>query len=287
VKNESDVLRKISHFRKNRLATAGFIVALALIIISLLAPLIAPYNPEEPDLDKKLVPGFWKGNWEHPLGTDNLGRDLLSRIIYGGSISLKVGYIVIAITAVFGTLIGVISAYFGKVVDIVLMRVVDIFLAFPPLLLALAIAAALGTGIEKAMLAIAVVYIPGMARIVRGTVLSVKTLSYIEASRALAGRNIWIIVRHILPNILPSALVYLTLLLADAILYTAALGFLGIGIEPSIPEWGAMLSSGRDFLLLGQWWVTVFPGIMIVLAVFSFNVIGDGLREAFDTKLWR
>jgi ABC-type dipeptide/oligopeptide/nickel transport system permease subunit len=287
LRRESNFFRRITAFKKNRLAVAGFVVALILIIISIFAPLLAPFNPEEPHLEKKLVPGFWKGNWEHPLGTDNLGRDILSRIIHGGAISLKVDNIVIAITAVFGTIIGVISAYFGKVVDIVLKRIVDIFLAFPPLLLALAMAAALGTGIEKAMLAIAIVYIPGMARIVRGSVLSVKNLSYVEASRALAGGNSWIIIRHILPNILPAALVYLTLLLADAILYTAALGFLGIGIEPSTPEWGAMLSGGRDFLLLGQWWVTVFPGIMIVLAVFSFNVIGDGLREAFDTKLWR
>jgi ABC-type dipeptide/oligopeptide/nickel transport system permease subunit len=287
LKKETQFKRRISQFKKNRLAVAGFFVALALIIISITAPFMAPYDPEEPELEKKLVPGFWAGNWNHPLGTDNLGRDLLSRILYGGAISLKVGYIVIAITAVCGTLIGLISAYFGRVVDIIIMRIVDIFLAFPPLLLALAMAAALGTGIEKAMLAIAIVYIPGMARIVRGSVLSVKNLSYVEASRALAGSNFWIITRHILPNILPAALVYLTLMLADAILYTAALGFLGIGIEPSIPEWGAMLSGGRDFLFLGQWWVTVFPGIMIVLAVFSFNVIGDGLREAFDTKLWR
>ncbi len=265
----------------------GFFIAVMLILISVLAPLIAPYDPEEPYLEKKLQPGFWAGNWEHPLGTDNLGRDLLSRILYGGAISLKVGYIVIIITAAVGILVGLFSAYFGKTIDIIVMRIVDIFLAFPPLLLALAIAAALGTGIEKAMLAIAVVYIPGMARIVRGSVLSVKTLQYVEASRALAGGNFWIITRHILPNILPSALVYLTLLLADAILYTAALGFLGIGIEPSIPEWGAMLSGGRGFLLAGQWWITVFPGIMIILAVFSFNVLGDGLREAFDTKLMR
>jgi len=269
------------------LAVPGVYIALALIIISIFSPLPAPYDTIEPQLENKFQPGFWAGNWEHPLGTDNLGRDLLSRIIYGGSISLKVGYMVILITVLFGTILGVVSAYFGGIIDIIIMRIVVVFPAFPPLLLALAIAASLGTGLENAMLAIALVYIPGMARIVRGSVLTVKTLSYVEASRALAGGNSWIITRHILPNILPSALVYLTLLLADAILYTAALGFLVVGIEPSTPERGAMLSQGRDFLLMGQWWVTVFPGIMIVLAVFSFSIIGDGLREAFDTKLWR
>lgn len=275
----------IHEFRKNKLAVIGFYVAVGLILLSVLAPVLAPHNPLEPNLASKLLPGFWQGNWNHLLGTDNLGRDLLSRIIYGGAISLRVGYVVILITAVFGTLLGVVSAYYGGVVDMLVMRVVDVFLAFPPLLLALAIAASLGTGLEKAMLAISLTYIPGMARIVRGSVLTVKTLPYVEASRALGASNGWIIVRHILPNILPAALVYLTLLLADAILYTAALGFLGVGIDPSTPEWGAMLSGGRDYLLMGQWWVTVFPGIMIVLAVLSFNLFGDGLRESLDSKL--
>lgn len=275
----------IQQFKKNKLAVAGFYIAVFLMLISICAPLLAPHNPIVPDLGTRLSPGFWTGNWDNMLGTDNLGRDILSRIIYGGAISLKVGYIVILITAIFGTILGVSSAFFGGIIDIVIMRVVDVFLAFPPLLLALAIAASLGTGLENAMMAISLAYIPGMARIVRGSVLTVKTLPYIEASRALGANSFWIITRHILPNILPPAIVYLTLLLADAILYTAALGFLGIGIDPSTPEWGAMLSGGRDFLLMGQWWITVFPGIMIVLSVLSFNLFGDGLRESLDSKL--
>jgi ABC-type dipeptide/oligopeptide/nickel transport system permease subunit len=274
-------------FSRNRVAVVALVVALLLAVLSIAAPAVAPHDPVEVNLEQELQPGFWAGNWTYPLGTDNLGRDILSRLLYGGAISLRVGYMVIGLTALFGTLLGLISAYFGGLVDILMMRVIDVFLAFPPLLLALAIAAALGTGLENAMLAIAIVYIPMMARVVRGSVLGVKNQSFIEASRALAAPNRWIMIRHILPNVLPASLVYLTLLLADAILYTAALGFLGIGIEPSTPEWGAMLSQGREFLLLGQWWVTVFPGLMIVFAVLSFNLVGDGLREAFDSRLHR
>ncbi|MCF7914322.1 MAG: ABC transporter permease [Spirochaetaceae bacterium] len=284
---QSEFLQKLTIFRKNRLAMVALFVAILLVVLALFASFISPYDPVSTDLENKLLPGFWAGNWDHPLGTDNLGRDLLSRILHGGAISLRVGYMVIAVTAFFGTLLGIVSAYYGGVVDILIMRVIDVFLSFPPLLLALAIAASLGAGLENAMFAISLVYIPQMARVVRGSVLKVKTNSFIEASRALAGGNMWIMGRHILPNIFPSALVYLTLLLADAILYTASLGFLGIGIKPSTPEWGAMLSSGKEYLLMGQWWVTVFPGIMIVLAVLSFNLVGDGLREAFDSKLKR
>jgi len=281
----SEFTQAIKQFKKNRLAVLGFYMAIALMLISILAPLISPHDPLALDLVNKLKPGFWEGNYHNFLGTDNLGRDILSRIIYGGAISLQVGYMVILITTIFGTILGLVSAYFGGVIDIIIQRVVDVFLAFPALLLALAVAASLGTGIEKAMLAISLTYIPGMARVVRSSVLTVKTLPYVEASRALGGSSTWIITRHILPNILAPAVVYITLLLADAILYTAALGFLGVGIDPSTPEWGAMLSTGRDFLLMGQWWITVFPGIMIVLAVLSFNLFGDGLREALDSKL--
>jgi ABC-type dipeptide/oligopeptide/nickel transport system permease subunit len=284
---QNEFLQRLSIFKKNRLAMAAFFVAVLLIILSVAAPLISPYDPIETDLLNKLKPGFWAGNWDNPLGTDNLGRDVLSRILYGGAISLRVGYMVIAVTAIFGTLLGLVSAYYGGLADIIIMRFMDVLLSFPPLLLALAIAASLGAGLENAMFAISLVYIPQMARVVRGSVLKVKTNSFIEASKALGSGNIWIMVRHILPNVFPAALVFLTLLLADAILYTASLGFLGVGIKPSTPEWGAMLSTGKEYLLMGQWWVTVFPGLMIVFAVLSFNMVGDGLREAFDSKLKR
>lgn len=284
---QNEFLQRLSIFKKNRLAMAALFVAVLLIILSVAAPLISPHDPIETDLLNKLKPGFWAGNWDNPLGTDNLGRDVLSRLLYGGAISLRVGYMVIAVTAIFGTLLGLVSAYYGGLADIIIMRFMDVLLSFPPLLLALAIAASLGAGLENAMFAISLVYIPQMARVVRGSVLKVKTNSFIEASKALGSGNIWIMVRHILPNIFPAALVFLTLLLADAILYTASLGFLGVGIKPSTPEWGAMLSTGKEYLLMGQWWVTVFPGLMIVFAVLSFNLVGDGLREAFDSKLKR
>jgi len=284
-KADSEFMQIIRVYKKSKLAVAAFVVVVFLMVIAVIGPSLAPHDPILVSLDKTFQPGFWAGNFEHPLGTDNLGRDIYSRILTGTGISLKVGYAVIAITALFGLLIGLVSGYFGGVVDIVIMRFIDVLLAFPPLLLALVIAATLGTGMEKAMLAIAIIYIPSLARIVRGSVLSVKEMPYVEASRAMGGGNTWIIMGHVLPNIITPVIVYLTLLLGDAILYTAALGFLGVGIDPSTPEWGAMLSGGRDFLLLGKWWITVFPGVMIFLAVLSFNLFGDGLREAVDSKL--
>lgn len=281
----SEFKQIITVYKKSKLAVAAFFIAVILMVLALIGPYIAPYDPVEINLSQRFEPGFWEGNTEHILGTDNLGRDMFSRIIAGARISLSVGYAVIAITAVAGMFIGLVSGYFGGVVDIVIMRFIDILLAFPPLLLALVIAATLGTGLDRAMLAIAIIYIPSLARIVRGSVLTVKEMPYVEASRAMGGGNIWIILGHVLPNVITPVIVYLTLLLGDAILYTAALGFLGVGIDPSSPEWGAMLSGGKDFLILGQWWITVFPGIMIFLAVLSFNLFGDGLREAVDSKL--
>ncbi len=282
---DTEFMMFIKQFKKNRLAVLAFFVALALVFIALLGSRLTAFDPLSTNLDARLLPGFWADNYENMLGTDGLGRDLLARLLYGAKISLKVGYTVIIITAFVGIILGIISGYYGGILDMLIMRVVDIVLAFPPLLLALVIVAALGTGIEKAMLAIAIVYIPGLARIVRGSVLTVKELPYIEATLAMGGGHFWIMLRHVLPNIITPTVVYLTLLLGDAILYTAALGFLGVGIDPSIPEWGAMLSGGKDYLLLGKWWVTVFPGIMIFLAVLSFNLLGDGLREAMDAKL--
>jgi peptide/nickel transport system permease protein len=285
VKPRTFFRESVKQFKKNKLAVFSFYLVILIMLLGVFAPLIALEDPVEPNLDNKLQPGFWAGNVDQPLGTDALGRDIFSRILYGTQISLKVGYIVITIAAVFGIFLGVISGYYGGVVDMIVMRITDIFLSFPALLLALSVVAVLGTGLEKAMLAIALIYIPMVARIVRGSVLTVKELPYIEASRAQGAKNYWIILGHIVPNILAPVIVYLTLLLADAILYTSALGFLGIGIDPSTPEWGAMLSGGRDYLLLGYWWVSVFPGLMIMLSVLSFNLFGEGLREALDPKM--
>lgn len=283
--SQSFLSKPLRNFKKNKLAVVSLVLVVGIMLLGLLAPLIAIEDPIEPNPARQFQPGFWANNFDNPLGTDELGRDVFSRIVYGTQVSLKVGYIVIAITAVFGTLLGLISAYYGGWVDNIIMRITDIFLSFPPLLLALVVVAILGTGLENAMLAISLVYIPQMARVVRSAVLSVKELPYVEASRSLGAKNRFIIFRHILPNILAPSVVYLTLLLADAILYTSAFGFLGIGIDPSTPEWGSMLSSGRDYIILGDWWITVFPGIMIALSVLSFNLLGDGLREALDPKM--
>ncbi len=281
----SELKQVIIVYKKNKLAVVAFFIAVILMILAIIGPYISPHDPLEISHTNRFEEGFWDGNTEHILGTDNLGRDIFSRILHGTRISLSVGYAVIAITAVVGLFIGLISGYFGGVVDIVIMRFIDILLAFPPLLLALVIAATLGTGLDRAMLAIAIIYIPSLARIVRGSVLTVKEMPYVEASIAMGGGKLWIIMGHVLPNVLTPVIVYLTLLLGDAILYTAALGFLGVGIDPSSPEWGAMLSGGKDYMILGKWWITLFPGIMIFLAVLSFNLFGDGLREAVDSKL--
>lgn len=281
----SELKQVITVYKKNKLAVAAFFIAVILMILAVIGPYISPHDPFEISHTNRFEEGFWDGNTDHILGTDNLGRDIFSRILHGTRISLSVGYAVIAITAVVGLFIGLISGYFGGVVDIVIMRFIDILLAFPPLLLALVIAATLGTGLDRAMLAIAIIYIPSLARIVRGSVLTVKEMPYVEASMAMGGSKLWIIMGHVLPNVLTPVIVYLTLLLGDAILYTAALGFLGVGIDPSSPEWGAMLSGGKDYMILGKWWITLFPGIMIFLAVLSFNLFGDGLREAVDSKL--
>jgi ABC-type dipeptide/oligopeptide/nickel transport system permease subunit len=275
----------VKQFKKNKLAVASLFLVVFIMLLGVMAPYIALEDPVEPSPENRLQPGFWTGNFDNPLGTDELGRDIFSRIVYGTQISLKVGYTVVVIAAIFGILLGLISAYYGGIIDLILMRITDIFLSFPPLLLALTVVAILGTGLENAMLAIALIYIPQLARIVRSSVLTVKELPYVEASRSLGAKNYFIIFGHILPNILAPSVVYLTLLLADAVLYTAALGFLGVGIDPSTPEWGAMLSNGRDYIILGYWWLTVFPGMMIAISVFAFNLFGDGLREALDPKM--
>lgn len=271
----------VREFKEDKLAVASLGFILVIILAGIFAPFIALHNPTDPSLEHKLQPGFWAGNFEYPLGTDQLGRDIFSRIVYGTRLSLKVGLIVLLITAFLGILLGIVSAYYGKAIDLLLMRITDIFLAFPPLLLALAVVAVLGAGLTNAMIAISLVYIPEMARVVRGSVLSVKQLPYIEASKTIGTGDLTIMIEHILPNVFTSSIVFLTLLLADAILYTSSMGFLGIGIDPSTPEWGAMLSSGKDYLLIGYWWLTVFPGLVICMSVLSFNLLGDGLKEAF------
>ena len=253
------------------------------ILMAIFAPLIAPYDPLQQDLIDKFAPP----SREHLLGQDELGRDILSRIIYGARISLTAGLASVAIATGVGTIIGVVSGYFGRLPDSVLMRLMDVLLAFPPILLAIVIVSILGPSLTNAMLAIGIVFIPQIARVVRSAVISVRERDYIEAERALGAGNAQIVFSGVLPNSMAPLIVQSTLTLATAILDVAALSFLGLGARAPTPEWGAMLTdafrSGFGVFVEGQHAI-IFPGVAIALCVLSVNFIGDGLRDALDPR---
>jgi peptide/nickel transport system permease protein len=267
-------------FRRNKLAFAGFIIISIYILLALTAPLVSPYDPYEMRGDQVLQ----GPSAEHFLGTDQFGRDILSRIIYGTQISLQVGLISVSISLFFGVLIGVVAAYYGSWVDSILSRVTDVMFSFPDILLALAIMAVLGPSLTNLMIAIGIVYTPIFSRIARGAVLAMKDSLYIEAAKSMGVGNLTIMRRHILPNSIAPIIVQATLSFAFAILSEAALSFLGLGVSPDSPSWGIMLSEGKDWMERA-WWTAVFPGIAITLAVLSYNLMGDGLRDALDPKL--
>ncbi len=277
----------IKQLRKNRTAMVGLGMLIIIFILCFGAPIFSPHDPSDVDLDRGLKPGFWSedGLQGYPLGTDNLGRDILSRILYGGRITLSVGFVALGFALVVGTGLGLTAGYKGGMIDSILMRVADILFAYPALLLALVVAGTLGRGIDKAMLAIGIVYTPQMARIIRSAVLSIKEMEYIEAEHSIGASNWRIVFRHVLPNSLAPLIVYSTLMLATAILDAAALGFLGVGAQPPSPEWGVSLSIARKYLVTGAWWAATFPGIAILLSVISLNMLGDGLRDALDPRL--
>ncbi len=280
VKGESLFRIAISQLRRNKGAMVGGMVVLLFIFTALFAPLIAPYDPLESNLDEALQSHSYK----HWLGTDEQGRDILSRIIYGGRMSLAIGVVAVAISSVLGVLLGLISGFLGGKVDNVIMRFMDILMAFPGMLLALAIVSALGPGTVNLMIALGVYSVPFFARVVRGSVLSVREMEYVEAARAVGQSNFFIVFSHILPNCIGPILVLATLRVAIAILNGAGLSFLGLGPQPPTPEWGAMLSSGRTYLRVAPW-VATYPGFAIMLVVLGFNVFGDGLRDALDPRL--
>ena len=266
--------------RRNRLAMAGLVIVGLLLLVAACAPLIAPHDPLVQDLSRRLLPPGTPGNL---LGTDDFGRDILSRILYGSRITLYIIALVAVTAPVLGLLIGTVAGYFGGWVDAVLMRITDIFLAFPRLILALALVAVLGPGIGNAVLAIALTAWPPYARIARAETLTVRNSDYIAAVRlqgARAGRIIW---GHIVPMCLPSVIIRVTLDMAGVILIAAGLGFLGLGVQPPLPEWGLMISSGRKFLF-EQWWVATMPGLAIFLVSLGFNLLGDGLRDVLDPR---
>lgn len=262
----------------NRSAVFGFLVVFAWITIAVFAPIIAPYGYTELDIANRLA----APSPAHLFGQDELGRDVLSRIIWGGRISLSTGVGVILVAALFGTAWGAVAAYAGGLVDEIMMRVCDVILGFPSLVLAMAIAAALGPSLLHSMMAMAIVWWPQYARLARGMTLSEKEREYVTAARALGIGNGRILVRHILPNTLGTLVVMATMDVSNAIILTAALSFLGLGAVPPTPEWGAMIAASRE--LIDQWWVPLFPGLALFSVAIGFNFLGDGLRDVLDPR---
>ena len=262
------------------------LVALALIAVlaacALLAPVLAPYDPLAQDLAVRLKPP----SPEHWLGTDSLGRDIASRILYGARISLVIGVVVVGSAGVFGTFVGLIAGYAGGLVDEALMRLTEVFLAFPALILAMAIAGALGPSLTNAIIAIAAVTWAVYARLTRGQILSLRRREFVEAARAMGASRMRIILRHLLPNALAPLMVQASFDMGSSIIAAAGLSFIGFGAQPPTPEWGVMISEGRNFINT-QPWLSLFPGLAILFAVGSFNLLGDGLRDAFDPRLSR
>jgi len=265
--------------RQNNLARVGLSIVVFFVLIAVFASVLSPYSP----IDQTLVDRLKPPSSEHPFGTDNLGRDVMSRVLYGARISLVVGVTSVLLGLVFGTALGLASGYFGGWTDSVTMRGMDIMLAFPATLLAIAIVAARGPGLTNTMVAVGIVQIPIYARIVRGTVLSVKQREYVTAVQALGGGHIRSMARHVLPNSLSPIIVAATLGFGTAVIEAAALGFLGLGAQPPDPEWGAMLSDGYRYLVNAPW-ALFFPGGAIMLTVLGFNLLGDGLRDALDPR---
>jgi ABC-type dipeptide/oligopeptide/nickel transport system permease subunit len=261
----------------------GALILGGFVICAIFAPHIAPYSPLQMDLSNLHRPPGTPG---HLLGTDSLGRDVLSRLIFGSRISLSVGLVVVSIAAVLGTALGLVSGYFGKAVDVAIMRLVEIWVAFPFLILVVAVIAFLGPSIYNVMLVLGLVSWPIYARLSRAEVLTIRELSYVEAARAIGASNARIMFRHILPNCLSSVLVTAAMSMAGAILSTAALGFLGMGVQPPTPEWGMMLNEAKQFLRRYPWEI-FYPGVAIMLVVLALNFLGDGLRDALDPKLHR
>jgi len=266
-------------FMENRLAVVGLAIILLLITTAALAPFIAPYPTNSPDLSERLTPM----SGAHWLGTDELGRDILSRIIFGSRLTLYVIVLVAIIAAPVGLLIGTVAGYAGGWLDAVLMRITDIFLAFPKLILALAFVSALGPGIENAIIAIAITSWPPYARIARAETITIRNADFIKAARLQGAGPTRLVWGHIVPLCLSSLIVRVTLDMAGIILTAAGLGFLGLGAQPPLPEWGAMISSGRKYML-DQWWVAAMPGIAIFVVSLGFNLLGDGLRDVLDPK---
>ena len=280
------LLDQLSQLWRNKTSVAGLIVVAGFVLAAIFAPSLSPHDPVEISLYDQLKPPVWKdgGSDKNILGTDDLGRDIFSRIIYGARVSLTVAVVSVGLAFVLGILLGAISGYYKGALDNVIMRIMDIILAFPYLLLAIVVVAFLGPSLQNAMIAIGITYVPRFARIVRGSVLEECEKDYVMAAKAVGARDWRIIFIAILPNCLGPLIVLTTLSFASAILDAAALSFLGLGAQPPTPEWGAMIASSRSLILRASW-VMTFPGIAILFAVLGFNLLGDGLRDALDPRL--
>jgi dipeptide transport system permease protein len=276
------------YFSANRGALAGLIIVVLVLSMALFAPLIAPYSPNLTDSKVFLKPPAWQagGSSAYLLGTDAIGRDILSRLIHGARLSLAIGLAVVALSVLVGTVLGVTAGYFRGIYEIGVMRLMDIILTLPSLLLAIVIVAILGPGLMNAMLAVAVVVLPHYVRIARAAVIAETSKDYVTAARMNGAGNLRLMFNEVLPNCMAPLIVQASLGISTAILDAAALGFLGLGAQPPSPEWGTMLADAREFVLRA-WWVVTFPGLMILVTVLAFNLFGDGLRDAFDPKLKR
>ena len=269
-------------FRRHRTAMAGLVLLVGLLALALTAPLLTSYNPERQNLSQALRPV----SLAHPLGTDHLGRDMLARLLYGGRLSLLIGFLAVGLGVAIGVPLGAVSGFQGGFTDLVIQRFADILLSFPGFLLALSLVAILGVGLQNVIISVGISAVPSFIRLVRGSVLSIREQVYVQAAHAIGQRQGAIIFRHVLPNAMAPVIVQATLSLGFAILVAAGLGFLGLGVQPPTPEWGTMLGEGRQYIFRAPG-LTTYPGLVIFLAVLGFNLFGDGLRDALDPRMSR
>jgi dipeptide transport system permease protein len=276
------------YFSRNKGAVIGLFIFLVILVVAVFAPFVAPHNPSVQNRELLLLPPLFQegGTWGHILGTDAVGRDILSRLIYGARFSLFIGLVVVTLSVVSGVLIGLVAGYFRGKVDTFIMRIMDIILAFPSLLLALVLVAVLGPGLLNAMIAISLVNQPHFVRLTRAAVMAEKSKDYVVGSKVAGAGTLRLMFLTILPNCLAPLIVQATLAFSAVILDAAALGFLGMGAQPPTPEWGTMLAEAREFIQRA-WWVVTFPGLAILITVLAINLMGDGLRDALDPKLKR
>tara|TARA_R110002049_G_scaffold10127_2_gene50222 strand:- start:12238 stop:13053 length:816 start_codon:yes stop_codon:yes gene_type:complete len=267
--------------RNQRVALVAGSFILLMLVAAVVSPYVLSFGPQDFDYDNILS----KPNLLHPAGTDEFGRDILARLLEGAKLSLFIGFTSVTVGALIGVAFGLIAGFYGGYVDAFIMRICDVLFAFPGILLAIGIVAILGPGLGNVIVAVAVFSVPIFARIVRSGTLALKQATYVESARAVGASNCVLMFRHILPGVASNVIIYFTMRMGTSILTAASLSFIGLGVEPSIPEWGAMLSTGREYMMAGEWHVTFFPGMAIFLTVLSFNILGDGLRDALDPKI--